>query len=39
VFGSVELDYKAVLNAVAAVIFVFLFAVTGRGQDRQHVTA
>jgi uncharacterized protein len=39
VFGSVELDYKAVLNAVATVIFVFLFAVTGRGQDRQHVTA
>jgi uncharacterized membrane protein YraQ (UPF0718 family) len=39
VFGSIQLDYKAVLNAVAIVVFVFLFAVTARGPDRQHVTA
>jgi hypothetical protein len=39
VFGSIQLDYKAVLNAVAIVVFVFLFAVTARGHDRQHVTA
>jgi uncharacterized protein len=39
VFGSIKLDYKAVLNAIATVIFVVLFAVTARGRDRQHVTA
>jgi uncharacterized protein len=39
VFGSVELDYKAVLNAVATVIFVALFAITARGPDRHHVAA
>src|SRR4051812_9461192 len=39
VFGSIQLDYKAVLNAMAIVVFVFLFAVTARGHDRQHVTA
>jgi uncharacterized protein len=31
VFGSIELDYKAVLNALAAVLFVVLLAMTTRG--------
>jgi uncharacterized membrane protein YraQ (UPF0718 family)/YHS domain-containing protein len=30
VFGSIELDYKAVLNALATVLFVVLFAITMR---------
>ena len=30
VFGSIELDYKAVLNAIALVVFVSLFAITFR---------
>jgi uncharacterized protein len=30
VFGSIELDYKAVLNAGGAVVFVALFAITAR---------
>jgi uncharacterized protein len=30
VFGTIELDYKAVLNAVALVVFVTLFAITFR---------
>jgi uncharacterized membrane protein YraQ (UPF0718 family) len=30
VFGTIDLDYKAVLNAIAAVAFVVLFAVTMR---------
>jgi uncharacterized protein len=30
VFGSIELDYKAVLNALALVVFVGLFAMTRR---------
>jgi YHS domain-containing protein len=30
VFGSIELDYKAVLNAVALVVFAVLFALTIR---------
>jgi uncharacterized membrane protein YraQ (UPF0718 family)/YHS domain-containing protein len=30
VFGSIELDYKAVLNALGLVIFVALFALTAR---------
>jgi uncharacterized protein len=30
VFGSIELDYKAVLNAIALVIFVWMFAITLR---------
>jgi YHS domain-containing protein len=30
VFGSIELDYKAVLNAIGLVLFVALFAVTMR---------
>jgi uncharacterized membrane protein YraQ (UPF0718 family) len=39
VFGSIQLDYKAVLNAVAAVVFIGLMAATARGRDRHHVTA
>jgi len=31
VFGSVELDYKAVLNAIGLVVFAMLFALTMRG--------
>jgi uncharacterized membrane protein YraQ (UPF0718 family) len=30
VFGSIELDYKAVLNAIALAIFVWMFAITLR---------
>jgi YHS domain-containing protein len=30
VFGSIELDYKAVLNALGLVVFVTLFAMTVR---------
>ena len=30
VFGSIELDYKAALNALGAIVFVTLFALTGR---------
>jgi uncharacterized protein len=31
VFGTIELDYKAVLNALGLVIFTVLFAITARG--------
>jgi hypothetical protein len=30
VFGSIEADYKLVLNAVATVVFVALFAIRSR---------
>jgi uncharacterized protein len=44
VFGGIELDYKAALNALGAVIFLALFALTARqrphrsrvGHDRDH---
>jgi uncharacterized protein len=34
VFGSIELDYKAVLNAIALAIFVWMFAITLRHPAR-----
>jgi uncharacterized protein len=36
VFGSIELDYKAVLNAVALVIFVVMFGLTMRPGAQHH---
>jgi uncharacterized membrane protein YraQ (UPF0718 family) len=33
VFGSIELDYKAVLNALAAVVFVALIALSARARS------
>jgi uncharacterized membrane protein YraQ (UPF0718 family) len=36
VFGSIELDYKAVLNAIALVVFVALFAMTGLRRAAPH---
>jgi uncharacterized protein len=40
IFGTLELDYKAALNAIGLVIFVVLFAVTfRRGTDRDRSEA
>jgi hypothetical protein len=40
VFGSIELDYKAALNAVGLVIFVAMFAVALRHPaDHDHMCA
>jgi uncharacterized protein len=36
VFGTIELDYKLVLNAVATVVFVALFGLTMRGDAHAH---
>jgi uncharacterized protein len=39
VFGSVELDYKLVLNVVAAAIFALLFGLTMRREAAEHGTS
>ena len=36
VFGTIELDYKAVLNALALIGFVALFGITLRGGAAHH---
>jgi uncharacterized membrane protein YraQ (UPF0718 family) len=39
VFGSIELDYKAVLNALAAVVFVALIALSARARSARPAEA